>query len=94
MPTWGPPALYKRLSSRRTTAQIDRLQTETEDRWGHLPLPVRNLFDLSRLRLAAEAAFASRAWISRNANPAAIQTTRRPYNHRAPDRLVPAGAAP
>ena len=49
-------ALYKRLSAAKDAAQIDRLQNETEDRWGHLPLPGRNLFDLSRLRLAAERA--------------------------------------
>ena len=49
-------ALYKRLSVAKDAALVDRLQTETEDRWGHLPLPGRNLFDLSRLRLAAERA--------------------------------------
>jgi transcription-repair coupling factor (superfamily II helicase) len=49
-------ALYKRLSVARDAAQVDRLQTETEDRWGHLPLPGRNLFDMARLRLAAERA--------------------------------------
>ncbi len=49
-------ALYKRLSVARDAAQVDRLLTETEDRWGHLPLPGRNLFDLARLRLAAERA--------------------------------------
>jgi transcription-repair coupling factor (superfamily II helicase) len=49
-------ALYKRLSVARDAAHVDRLQTETEDRWGHLPLPGRNLFDLARLRLAAERA--------------------------------------
>jgi transcription-repair coupling factor (superfamily II helicase) len=49
-------ALYKRLSVARDAAEIDRLQTETEDRWGHPPLPGRNLFDLARLRLAAERA--------------------------------------
>ena len=49
-------ALYKRLSVAKEPAQVDQLQTETEDRWGHLPLPGRNLFDLSRLRLAAERA--------------------------------------
>jgi transcription-repair coupling factor (superfamily II helicase) len=49
-------ALYKRLSVAKETAEVDRLQTETEDRWGHLPLSGRNLFDLARLRLAAERA--------------------------------------
>jgi transcription-repair coupling factor (superfamily II helicase) len=49
-------ALYKRLSVAKDQGEVDRLQTETEDRWGHLPLPGRNLFDLSRLRLVAERA--------------------------------------
>jgi transcription-repair coupling factor (superfamily II helicase) len=35
---------------------VDRLQAETEDRFGHLPRPARNLFDLGRLRLLAERA--------------------------------------
>jgi transcription-repair coupling factor (superfamily II helicase) len=49
-------ALYKRLSVAKDASDVDRLQTETEDRWGHLPIAGRNLFDLSRLRLAAERA--------------------------------------
>jgi transcription-repair coupling factor (superfamily II helicase) len=49
-------ALYKRLSVARDAAQVDRLQTETEDRWGHPPLAGRNLFDMARLRLTAELA--------------------------------------
>jgi len=49
-------ALYKRLSVARDAADVDRLQTETEDRWGHLPLAGRNLFDMTRLRQAAERA--------------------------------------
>ena len=48
--------LYKRLSAARDAAQVDGLQTDTEDRWGHLPPPGRNLFDIARLRLAAERA--------------------------------------
>ena len=48
--------LYKRLSVARDAAEVDRLQTESEDRWGHLPVPGRNLFDLARLRLVAERA--------------------------------------
>jgi transcription-repair coupling factor (superfamily II helicase) len=48
--------LYKRLSVARVAAEVDRLQTETEDRWGHLPVPGRNLFDLTGLRLVAERA--------------------------------------
>jgi transcription-repair coupling factor (superfamily II helicase) len=49
-------ALYKRLSVARDQTDVDRLQTETEDRWGHPPQAGRNLFDLARLRLAAERA--------------------------------------
>ena len=48
--------LYKKLASARDGADVDRLQAETEDRYGHLPLPGINLFDMSRLRVAAEAA--------------------------------------
>jgi transcription-repair coupling factor (superfamily II helicase) len=48
--------LYKRLSTARDDAQVDGLQTDTEDRWGHLPTPGRNLFDIARLRLGAERA--------------------------------------
>ena len=42
--------------SRGTRRTSIGLQTETEDRWGHLPPSGRNLFDLARLRLAAERA--------------------------------------
>ena len=47
--------LYKRLASARDAAEVDRLQSDAEDRFGHLPPPAVNLFDISRLRLAAEA---------------------------------------
>ena len=49
-------ALYKRLSAARDAATVDRLQVESEDRWGHLPAAGRNLFDMTRLRLVAESA--------------------------------------
>jgi transcription-repair coupling factor (superfamily II helicase) len=49
-------ALYKRLSVARDVSEVDRLQTDMEDRWGHPPAAGRNLFDLSRLRLTAERA--------------------------------------
>jgi transcription-repair coupling factor (superfamily II helicase) len=49
-------ALYKRLSAASRPADVDRLQTESEDRWGHLPAAARNLFDMTRLRIAAEQA--------------------------------------
>jgi transcription-repair coupling factor (superfamily II helicase) len=48
--------VYKRLAQAASEADVDRLQAETEDRFGHLPQPARNLFDLGRLRLTAEAA--------------------------------------
>ena len=37
-----------------TIADVDRLEAETEDRYGHLPGPARNLFDMGRLRVRAE----------------------------------------
>jgi transcription-repair coupling factor (superfamily II helicase) len=49
-------SLYKRLSVSREAQDVDRLQAETEDRWGHLPTAGKNLFDLTRLRLVAEEA--------------------------------------
>jgi transcription-repair coupling factor (superfamily II helicase) len=48
-------ALYKRLAGLREAAEVDRVQGETEDRYGHLPPAGRNLFDLTRLRLAGQA---------------------------------------
>ncbi len=47
--------LYKRLASARDDGEIDRLQADCEDRNGHLPQQGRNLFDMTRLRLVAEA---------------------------------------
>ena len=49
-------ALYKRLAGAREAADVERLQAETEDRYGHPPAQGRNLFDMVRLRLAAEEA--------------------------------------
>lgn len=46
--------VYKRLASASTCEEVDRLQAEIEDRYGHLPPTARNLFDLGRLRLIAE----------------------------------------
>jgi len=47
---------YKRLAQARTAEEVDRLQADIEDRFGHLPPSARNLFDLGRLRLLAEGA--------------------------------------
>jgi len=49
-------ALYKRLALARVESDVDRLQAETEDRYGHLPAAGQSLFDLARLRLVAERA--------------------------------------
>jgi len=46
--------VYKRLASTSTCEDVDRLQAEMEDRYGHFPPNVRNLFDMGRLRLIAE----------------------------------------
>jgi len=46
--------LYKRLAQARDTTDVDRLEAETEDRFGHLPQAAHNLFAMGRLRLAAE----------------------------------------
>jgi len=48
--------VYKRLAQAREAGEVDRLQAETEDRFGHLPRAARNLFDMGRLRLLAEEA--------------------------------------
>jgi len=48
--------VYKRLASASTCEDVDRLQAEMEDRYGHFPPNVRNLFDMGRLRLIAEQA--------------------------------------
>ncbi len=47
-------SLYKRLAQALRTADVDRLQADTEDRFGHLPQAARNLFNMGRLRLIAE----------------------------------------
>jgi transcription-repair coupling factor (superfamily II helicase) len=46
-------ALYKRLAVARDLAEVDRLQADTVDRYGHLPPSGQNLFELARLRLIA-----------------------------------------
>ena len=49
-------AIYKRLAQAVTPSDVDRLQAETEDLYGHLPRAARSLFDIGRLRLVAEEA--------------------------------------
>ena len=48
--------LYKRLASAADVGEVDRLQADTEDRFGRLPPAGLNLFEMSRLRLVAEKA--------------------------------------
>jgi transcription-repair coupling factor (superfamily II helicase) len=48
--------VYKRLAAAHEAADVDRLQAETEDRFGRLPPAGRNLFDMGRLRILAESA--------------------------------------
>jgi transcription-repair coupling factor (superfamily II helicase) len=47
-------ALYKRIAQAADAAEIDRIRADTEDRFGHLPQPARNLFEMAHLRLVAE----------------------------------------
>jgi len=47
-------AIYKRLAQATLEEEIDKLQAETEDRFGHLPEAAENLFRMGRLRLTAE----------------------------------------
>jgi transcription-repair coupling factor (superfamily II helicase) len=46
--------LYKRIASARDSGALRELQVEMIDRFGLLPEPVKNLFELAELRLAAE----------------------------------------
>jgi transcription-repair coupling factor (superfamily II helicase) len=48
--------VYKRLAGARDAADVDRLQAETEDRFGRLPAAGEHLFDMGRLRVLAEQA--------------------------------------
>ena len=48
--------IYKRLAVARDEAEVDRLQAETEDRFGRFPPACRNLFEMGRLRIRAERA--------------------------------------
>ncbi|MDH3283417.1 MAG: transcription-repair coupling factor [Acidobacteriota bacterium] len=46
-------AIYKRLSVAESVDEISSLEAETEDRFGRLPEPARNVFRLAELRVAA-----------------------------------------
>jgi transcription-repair coupling factor (superfamily II helicase) len=45
---------YKRVSSARDEATLQSIRTETEDRYGRIPLSVERLFSYARLRRTAE----------------------------------------
>jgi len=47
-------ALYKRLAGTRDDDDVDRIESDTEDRFGQLPPAGRNLFAMARLRLMAD----------------------------------------
>jgi len=48
--------VYKRLAGASEPSDVDRLQAETEDRFGRLPAAGESLFDMGRLRILAEQA--------------------------------------
>src|SRR2546425_9338616 len=43
--------VYKQIASTRNEAEVDNLYRDLEDRFGELPLPVRNLLEYGRLRI-------------------------------------------
>jgi transcription-repair coupling factor (superfamily II helicase) len=47
--------IYKQIASTRTEADLDNLYRDLEDRFGELPLPVRNLLEYARLRILGRA---------------------------------------
>ena len=47
--------IYKQIATTRTEADVDSLYRELEDRFGELPLPVRNLLEYARLRILGRA---------------------------------------
>ena len=47
--------IYKQIASTRTESEIDSMYRDLEDRFGDLPLPVRNLLEYARLRLLGRA---------------------------------------
>jgi transcription-repair coupling factor (superfamily II helicase) len=47
--------IYKQIASTRNEAELDNLYRDLEDRFGELPLPVRNLLEYARLRILGRA---------------------------------------
>jgi transcription-repair coupling factor (superfamily II helicase) len=47
--------VYKQIASSRSEEEVDGLYRELEDRYGDLPLPLRNLLEYSRLRILGRA---------------------------------------
>lgn len=47
--------IYKQIASTRSEAEVDNLYRDLEDRFGELPLPVRNLLEYARLRILGRA---------------------------------------
>src|SRR5678815_2783210 len=47
--------IYKQIASSRSEAEVDSMYRDLEDRFGELPLPVRNLLEYARLRILGRA---------------------------------------
>jgi len=47
--------IYKQIASTRSEADVDSMYRDLEDRFGELPLPVRNLLEYARLRILGRA---------------------------------------
>ncbi len=47
--------IYKQIASTRSEAEVDSMYRDLEDRFGELPLPVRNLLEYARLRTLGRA---------------------------------------
>ena len=47
--------IYKQIASTRTKSEVDGMYRDLEDRFGELPLPVRNLLEYARLRILGRA---------------------------------------
>src|SRR5947199_8965200 len=47
--------IYKQIASSRSETELDGLYRDLEDRFGELPLPVRNLLEYARLRILGRA---------------------------------------